>query len=292
MPKARLKSGLTLHYQHVGQGPDLVMIHGLTGNLASWHLAIVPLLRTHFRILTYDLRGHGYSDAPPTGYTTADMASDLKELLDILGIERPYLVGHSYGADTALYFALLHPQRVEKIIAAEPGLPAYIQSRQGKDWEGWDHMSRALAHFGFDVPPDKRHDIDYLLRLTLQIPKLHGPVRGRARRPEPLLRLLETSMIQDYGVVGALSLDRVPCIQTPVLLVYGADSVFLGTCEYLHTHLPHAREVLLPPSVWGHLGPLEQPDLFVASALDFLTPALPSGDHDVRLGQPVHRQDG
>src|ERR1700694_3201933 len=77
MPKARLKSGLTLHYQQVGQGRDLVMVHGLTGNLAVWHLQILPLLWDDFRILTYDLRGHGYSDKPPTGYSADDMAADL-----------------------------------------------------------------------------------------------------------------------------------------------------------------------------------------------------------------------
>jgi pimeloyl-ACP methyl ester carboxylesterase len=104
MPKIQLQSGLTMHYQRVGRGPDLVMLHGLTGNLAVWHLKIVPLLRDHFRVLTYDMRGHGYSDMPPTGYTTGDMAADLKGVLDAFEIERPYLVGHSYGADAMLYW--------------------------------------------------------------------------------------------------------------------------------------------------------------------------------------------
>ena len=45
------------------------MVHGLTGNLAVWHLQIVPELSDHFRVLTYDLRGHGLSDMPPTGYS-------------------------------------------------------------------------------------------------------------------------------------------------------------------------------------------------------------------------------
>src|SRR5271157_1556886 len=105
MPKTTLRSGLKIHYQRVGQGPDLVMIHGLTGNLAVWHLKIVPLLMDHFRILTYDLRGHGYSDMPPTGYTASDMAADLEQLMDALGVEQADLVGHSFGADTALYVA-------------------------------------------------------------------------------------------------------------------------------------------------------------------------------------------
>src|SRR3954467_11401922 len=113
MPKALLESGLKLHYQRVGTGPDVVMIHGLTGNLAVWHLRIAPLLMDRFRLLTYDLRGHGYSDMPPTGYTADDMAGDLLGLLDRLEIERASLVGHSFGADIALYFAHHFPERVD-----------------------------------------------------------------------------------------------------------------------------------------------------------------------------------
>src|SRR4051812_30767464 len=122
MPKVLLKSGLKIHYQRVGRGPDLVMIHGLTGNLAVWHLQIIPRLLDRFRILTYDLRGHGYSGMPPTGYTPTDMATDLKDLLDALEIERPHLAGHSYGADIALYFALHYPRRVRQLVAIEAAL--------------------------------------------------------------------------------------------------------------------------------------------------------------------------
>ena len=74
MPKMRIRSGVTLHYQRVGQGPDVVMIHGLTGNLAVWHLKIIPMLMDRFRILTYDLRGHGYSEMPPSGYSATDIS--------------------------------------------------------------------------------------------------------------------------------------------------------------------------------------------------------------------------
>src|SRR4051794_12824829 len=99
MPKVQLKNGLKLHFQRMGNGPDLVMIHGLTGNLAVWHLHIAPVLAERFNVLTYDLRGHGYSDKPRTGYSADDMAVDLLELLDSVGISRPTLVGHSFGAD-------------------------------------------------------------------------------------------------------------------------------------------------------------------------------------------------
>src|SRR3954453_19429736 len=115
MPKATLSSGLRLHYQRIGEGPDLGMVHGLTGNLAVWHLQIVPELSERYRVLTYDLRGHGHSDAPRRGYTPDQMADDLLGLLDELAIERPVVVGHRYGADIALYHALRHPNRVREV---------------------------------------------------------------------------------------------------------------------------------------------------------------------------------
>ena len=192
MPKARLKSGLTLHYQRTGKGPDVVMIHGLTGNLAVWHLKIIPMLMDRFRILSYDLRGHGYSDMPPSGYSCTDMAEDLEGLLDALEIEDAYFVGHSFGADIALYFALLHPGRVRKVVAIEAAIPAMIHERAREDWEGWDYWIDVLERSGQEIPPDRRHDADYLLRLSLQVPKKWGPLNGLPRNPGPFLRLLET----------------------------------------------------------------------------------------------------
>jgi pimeloyl-ACP methyl ester carboxylesterase len=121
MPKALLKNGINIHYQRVGEGPDIVFLHGLMGNLAVWHLKIVPILRHHFRVTTVDLRGHGYSDMPATGYSVDDLAGDLLGLLDALEIGQADLVGHSYGADIALCFALHHPGRVKRVVAIGPG---------------------------------------------------------------------------------------------------------------------------------------------------------------------------
>ena len=73
MPKINA-NGVNLHYITIGAGPDIVMLHGFLGNLAVWHLYMAPILRREFRVTTYDLRGHGYSDVTDTGYTAADMA--------------------------------------------------------------------------------------------------------------------------------------------------------------------------------------------------------------------------
>lgn len=271
MPKATLKSGLKMHYQQTGDGPDLVMIHGLTGNLAVWHLKIVPLLWSDFRILTYDLRGHGYSGAPPSGYSPDEMAADLRELLEMLEIERPFLVGHSFGADIALYFALNNPARVEAIVAVEPALPAMVHMRARDEWEGWTYWADVLERSGHPVPAERRSDVDYLMRHSLQVPKKWGPLNGLPRNPKPFLRLMdETTFAADTQIVGSLTLERIPTIETPVVLVYSEGSAFLGTHDHLHAQLPSVRSVLLPRTDWGHFGPLEQPELVAEHILSSL----------------------
>jgi len=264
-------NGVNLHYITVGPKglPDLVMLHGFLGNLAIWHLYMAPILRREYRVTTYDLRGHGYSEVTPTGYTAADMAEDLRCLLDQLGIERPILVGHSFGADIAMYFSLLYPERVPKLLALEPGLAALVHLRQDRDWIGWAAWVAKLEEVGIHVPEDKRTDAEYLLQLSLETPKFYGPARGLPRNREPLLNLIRnTSLLKDYEEVGALTLEAVRTIRTPTLLAYGQSSHFISSYEYLHTALPNCTPVLLPGG--EHFGPLEQPELLVEHMQEFL----------------------
>jgi pimeloyl-ACP methyl ester carboxylesterase len=261
MPKVELHNGVRIHYTQTGEGPDLVLIHGMTGNLAVWHLRIVPLLWDHFRVTTYDLRGHGYSSMPPDGYDADHMAADLLGLLDALEIERASLVGHSYGADIALYLANLHPQRIDRIVAIEGTLPALVHARNRETWAGWADWVDMLERSGHPVPADRRTDAEYLLRASLQVPKKWGPLNGLPRNPKPFLRLVqETTLATDYEHIGTLPLERIPSIQTPVTLLFTEGSAFMGTHDYLAEHLTNARSVLLPQTDWRHFGPLEQPE--------------------------------
>jgi pimeloyl-ACP methyl ester carboxylesterase len=262
MSKVTLPSGLRLHVQQVGEGPDVVMVHGITGNLAVWHLHIVPALADRLRLTTYDLRGHGLSDTPPTGYSLDHMADDLLGLLDALALHRPVIVGHSYGADIALYLAANHPDRVAQVIAIEAALPAMEGLRAHDEWVGWTYWVRALEQAGLQVPDDKRSDLRHLIRATIDMPKKWGPLRGLPRNPKPLQRLLDdTTLPEEYRQVGSLTLDRLGSITTPVVLMYAEQSAFIDTFEHLRETLPDAHAVLLPQTEWGHFGPLEQPEV-------------------------------
>jgi pimeloyl-ACP methyl ester carboxylesterase len=225
-------------------------------------------LRAELRMTTCDLRGHGYSDVTPTGYTTSILARDLKGMLDALGIERPILVGHSFGADVCLHFALLHPDRVSKVIAIEAGLAALVHQRMDQEWEGWRYWVSKLEEVGLVVPPDKRTDLDFLLNLSLETPKFYGPARGLPRNREPLINLIRnTTLLADYEDPGELTLEAIPRITTPVQLLYGDRSHFLGSYEHLRRALPHVTPALLPGG--EHFGPLEQPELLINHIREF-----------------------
>jgi pimeloyl-ACP methyl ester carboxylesterase len=131
---------------------------------------------------------------------------------------------------------------------------------------------RALEEAGVEVPADRRADLRHLIRATVELPKQWGPLKGLPRNPKPLLRLLDdTTLPEDYRKIGSLTLERLPTIATPVVLMYTEHSAFIDTFDYLRDRLPDTYPVLLPRSEYGHFGPLEQPELVagqIAARLD------------------------
>ena len=266
-------NGIKVHHITLGEGPDVVMLHGFLGNLAVWHLNMTPNLRRHgYRISTYDIRGHGYSEVTPDGYTTENLALDLLETLDALDIQSAHLVGHSYGADVCLHFALLYPDRVNRLVAVEPGLPALVEERKKDNWEGWSYWAGKLEEVGVKVSPEHRSDIKHMMQLSLETPKFYGPARGLPRKRGALLNLINnTTLINDYEVVGTMTLESIRNIDTEILLTYGSKSHFLGTYEFLKNALPNCTPVLLPGG--EHFGPLEQPELLTKHMVEFFNGA-------------------
>ncbi|MDR1183774.1 MAG: alpha/beta hydrolase [Coriobacteriales bacterium] len=100
---------------NAGGGDPLVMVHGLFTSLAVYALTIAPPLAAQHRVVLYDLRGHGLSERRDEGYTPAVLAQDLLDLMDDLEIPHAGIVGYSYGGAVALYTALHHPERVERL---------------------------------------------------------------------------------------------------------------------------------------------------------------------------------
>ena len=111
-----LPDGTRLHVAQAGAGPPLVLVHGWPQHWWAWRRLLGPLAQEH-RVICPDLRGLGWSDAPPGRYEKEAWAADLVALLDALDLDRVDLAGHDWGGLVALLAALRAPERVRTVAA-------------------------------------------------------------------------------------------------------------------------------------------------------------------------------
>lgn len=112
-------NGIRLHYlDHGGDGPVLVMTHGLTANAHSFD-GLAKAVAPHLRLIAVDMRGRGLSDKPDTGYTMEDHAADILGLLDHLELDQAFIGGHSFGGLLTFHIAAHHPERVGRCVVMD-----------------------------------------------------------------------------------------------------------------------------------------------------------------------------
>lgn len=114
----KTQDGTVLNYQTIGEGDAIVMIHTSLENYTVFH-EIAPVFAESYQVVLIDLRGHGYSDRPHN-ISFKDYASDIKELLDHLYIDRCALLGHEMGASIAVEFAATYPDIVDAMTLVNP----------------------------------------------------------------------------------------------------------------------------------------------------------------------------
>lgn len=112
--------GHRVGYRMAGEGPALVLVHGLTGSSTTWR-EVMPSLARHHTVVAPDLLGHGESAKPRGDYSIGAHASGVRDLLAALGIERATFVGHSFGAGVAMQLAYQYPQRCERLVLVASG---------------------------------------------------------------------------------------------------------------------------------------------------------------------------
>lgn len=119
-------NGIRLHYlEHPGDGPTMLLSHGLTANAHFFDGLVAAGLSPALRVLAVDLRGRGDSDKPDSGYSIAQHAEDLLGLMDVLNLDRVVLGGHSFGGLVTYYLAANYPERVSKCVLLDA--PAEVE---------------------------------------------------------------------------------------------------------------------------------------------------------------------
>ena len=112
--------GHTRAFLRLGEGPPLLLLHGIGCDHTTWAPVLAPLAE-HFTVIAPDLLGHGESDKPRADYSLGGFANGMRDLLGVLGYERATVVGHSFGGGVAMQFGYQFPERTERIVLVGPG---------------------------------------------------------------------------------------------------------------------------------------------------------------------------
>src|ERR1700751_1866540 len=143
--------GVELSGEYAGEGPPVVLLHGLTATRRYVVMGSSALPRAGFHVISYDARGHGRSNPAPAreAYTYALLARDLEEVIAWHAPGQVVLAGGSMGAHTALRFALEHAQRVAGLVLIPPGYDP-DGSDSPESLAGWDALARGLREGGVE----------------------------------------------------------------------------------------------------------------------------------------------
>ena len=260
---------------------DLVMVHGLGTNLAFWYMPHAVDFSRLFRVTLFDLRGHGRSSMPVSGYQPTMLARDLQVLLDALGIERAHFVAHSFGGVVALCLACLEPGRFLDLVLADTQVSAVRCQRRPKQWAFGKTLQLLLDQHCIDIkvndPYFGYHLLDALARLEVQNKRLSpelagllGPLVGRNRRrtARQWLRLLSTTKAEEELMSDdCLTQERLRRLRFPILTIYGERSHNIYCGEWLRQIWEHASFCRIPGA--GHFFPLSRPMVFMEACRRF-----------------------
>jgi len=227
--------GVRINYQTFGPengATPLLLTHGFSASSAMWDPNVAALSAAR-PLITWDLRGHGKTDAGDDSarYSAEASVADMAALLDASGIARVVAGGLSLGGYLSLQFYLEHPDRVAGLVLCDTG-PGY---RRDEAREQWNDRAMATAD---RLDRDSRP--------------------GLARAARGILTQRDARVI-----------DALPAITIPALVLVGArDKDYLGAAEYMATKLPNAVHAVIPDA--GHASNIDQPDLFNQQVLTFL----------------------
>jgi 3-oxoadipate enol-lactonase len=252
-------NGITFHCEIEGPegAPWLVFSNSLATDLRMWDDQ-AEALKSRFRILRYDHRGHGATDAPAGRYDFATLIADVVALYDELDISRAHFVGLSMGGMTALGLAEQHPTRVDRVVVCDctgASTPAGAQQ--------WEERIQVAKTQGMEA----------LVEPTVSRWFSPDTLAGNPPALNKVREMIRTTPVNGFvGCAAALSnFDFRPGlgdIRAQALFVCGTKDVALGGLKQLHASVAGSRLVELEGA--GHISNMEQPQQFTAALNDFL----------------------
>lgn len=254
-------SGIDVHYQLEGpdRAPVIACSHCLAGSLDIWESQL-SFLKSKYRVLRIDTRGHGKTSAPDAAYTMEQLASDAVAVLDVLKIDRVHFMGISMGGMIAQTLALRYPERVSSLILCDTTCIVPEEMRPT-----WEERIDAARHHGMGALVDGT--INRWFSPDYQ--KQHPDTVGRIREI-----VLETPISGFIGCSHAISnfnvKDSLPQLDLPTLIMVGENDpgTPVQTARQIHEQIRGSEMVVLPRAY--HLSNIEAADAFNRNLMSFL----------------------
>lgn len=255
MPAITIANGLQIFYRESGSGDRVVLfIHGNTASSLWWERAMANLPEG-VRALAPDLRGCGDSKKPAPPWSMNDLAEDIYQFVQALGVERATVVGHSLGGGVAQYLTVNHPELVERLV-----------------------LVNSAPVDGLKTPPERYAQLAVAVKMPDILKMALGAMMPTAPKDEYYARLLEESiaksaeaLIPNGHALDAMDLtEQAKGIAVPVLVLYGKQDmlVTLPMMEKTRDTIPGAAL-----EVWdgvGHSAPVEDPVRFARRLVEFM----------------------
>jgi 3-oxoadipate enol-lactonase len=254
-------NGIELNYEIEGEdGPWVVLSHSLACNLHMWDEQ-VELLRDRFRVLAFDTRGHGKSDAPSGPYTLGDLVEDARGLLSSLGIDRAHWVGLSMGGMIGMLYALKYPETFESLVLCDTS--SRIPPELAPAWEG-------------RIKTANEQGMPALVEGTLGRWFTEPFVESGNDAVTSVAEMIVTTPVAGYtGCCHAIPkldcTDELQAIGCPVQIIVGEQDAGtpVAMSEAINDAIPGSELVIIAEA--SHLSNLEQPERFNLALDGFLS---------------------
>lgn len=243
------RNGVNIHYEDHGAGPAVLLSHGYSATSQMWK-GQVDALKDRYRVITWDMRGHGETDSPEDQgeYSEAKTVDDMAAILRHLGLETAVIGGLSLGGYMSLAFNVAHPDMVRALMLFDCG-PGY---RNPKAREGWNETASKRAA-NFEAKGLGALGTSDEVRVST-----HRSADGLARAARGMLAQFDSRIIESLETIAV-----------PTLVLVGADDTpFLGASDYMSAKIPGAVRVTVPEA--GHAANIHQPAAFNAAVESFL----------------------
>jgi len=243
------RDGVNIYYEDHGSGPPVLLSHGYSATSRMW-AGQVEAFKDRYRVITWDMRGHGQSDSPAdTGaYSEAATCDDMAAILSHLGIESAVIGGLSLGGYMSLAFHLAHPKMTRALMLFDTG-PGY---KNPVAREGWNETARKRAEV-FEAKGLDALGSGAEVRIAQ-----HSSAQGLANAARGMLAQFDSRVMESLAD-----------IKVPTLVLVGEnDTPFLGGTEYMANKIQGSTRAMIANA--GHASNIDQPAAFNEAVESFL----------------------